>query len=69
MFLFTAGHNCVTCAELENHLGIADKTLAEFVIELASGRKTSKEYALVRIADPIVLHNNNRSSSVWNRTA
>ena len=25
-------------AELENHLGIADKTLAEFIVELSKGK-------------------------------
>lgn len=31
-------------AELESHLGISEKTLAEFIIELASGKKSIKEF-------------------------
>jgi ATP-dependent RNA helicase DHX8/PRP22 len=31
-------------AELENHLGIADKTLSEFVIELSKGKRDAKEF-------------------------
>lgn len=34
-------------AELENHLGLADKTLAEFIIELAKGKPNVKEFRLV----------------------
>ena len=34
---------CVT-AELESHLGISEKTLAEFIIELAAGKKSIKEF-------------------------
>ncbi|PRW58375.1 putative pre-mRNA-splicing factor ATP-dependent RNA helicase [Chlorella sorokiniana] len=33
--------------ELENHLGIADKTLAEFIVELSKGKNSSKEFRLV----------------------
>lgn len=31
-------------AELESHLGISEKTLAEFIIELATGKKSIKEF-------------------------
>lgn len=31
-------------AELENHLGISEKTLAEFVIDLAKGKASVKEF-------------------------
>ena len=31
-------------AELENHLGISEKTLAEFIINLASGTNSVKEF-------------------------
>lgn len=31
-------------AELESHLGISEKTLAEFIIELASGKKSVREF-------------------------
>eukprot|EP01036_Dinobryon_divergens_P045669 gene45669-61050_t len=30
------------CAELDNHLGFSDKTLAEFIIHLASVHKDPK---------------------------
>jgi ATP-dependent RNA helicase DHX8/PRP22 len=33
-------------AELENHLGIAEKTLSEFIIELSKGKSSSKEFRL-----------------------
>lgn len=41
--------NCFTealhaTAELENHLGMSEKTLAEFVIELASGKTSAKDF-------------------------
>ena len=32
------------CVELENHLGISEKTLAEFVIHLAEGKASMKEF-------------------------
>jgi ATP-dependent RNA helicase DHX8/PRP22 len=32
------------CVELENHLGIKDKTLAEFVIDLAEGCTSSRQF-------------------------
>jgi len=35
-------------AELENHLHISEKTLAEFIIELSKGRRTSRDFAEVR---------------------
>ena len=35
-------------AELENHLHISEKTLAEFIIELSKGRRSSREFAEVR---------------------
>ena len=31
-------------AELESHLGISEKTLAEFIIELASGKRSLKDF-------------------------
>ena len=31
-------------AELENNLGISEKTLSEFIIDLAKGKKTVKEF-------------------------
>lgn len=34
--------------ELENHLGVSDKTLAEFVIELSNECKDSAGFAKVR---------------------
>lgn len=33
-------------AELENHLGLADKTLSEFIIELSKGKGSVKEFRL-----------------------
>ena len=33
-------------AELENHLGIADKTLSEFIVELSKGKASVKEFRL-----------------------
>ena len=38
----------VVHAELENHLHISEKTLAEFIIELSKGRRSSREFAEVR---------------------
>ena len=35
--------------ELENHLGVSDKTMAEFVIDLAKDKKTGTEFGEVRI--------------------
>eukprot|EP00951_Prasinocladus_malaysianus_P013102 scaffold98434_cov41-Prasinocladus_malaysianus.AAC.1 len=32
------------CIELENHLGIADKTLAEFIIDLSKGKESVKAF-------------------------
>lgn len=32
------------CAELENNLGIADKTLSEFIIELSKGKASAREF-------------------------
>jgi len=31
-------------AELENHLGISEKAMAEFIIELATGKSSIKEF-------------------------
>lgn len=31
-------------AELENHLGIADKTLAEFIIDLSKGKESARDF-------------------------
>lgn len=39
-------------AELENHLHISEKTLAEFIIELSKGRRSSREFAEVRGSRP-----------------
>ena len=36
-------------SELENHLGVSDKTMAEFVINLAKNKKTGTEFGEVRI--------------------
>ena len=38
--------HAVACplAELENNLGISEKTLSEFIIDLAKGKKTVKEF-------------------------
>lgn len=33
-------------SELENHLGLADKTLSEFIIELSKGKGSVKEFRL-----------------------
>lgn len=38
-------------AELENHLGISEKTLAEFIIELASGKASQREFQKALIAN------------------
>ena len=38
-------------AELENHLGISEKTLAEFIIELASGQSSQREFQKALIAN------------------
>ena len=34
-------------AELENHLGIKEKVLAEFIIEISKGKKDSDEFKKV----------------------
>ncbi len=34
--------------ELENHLHISEKTLAEYIIELSKGRRSSRDFAEVR---------------------
>ena len=36
------------CVELENHLGISEKTLAEFIIELSNDRRTAKDFGQAR---------------------
>ena len=36
------------CAELENHLGIAEKSLAEFIIDLAKDKTSVKHFQQVR---------------------
>lgn len=38
-------------AELENHLGISEKTLAEFIIELAKGKSSVKEFQQALISN------------------
>lgn len=38
-------------AELENHLGISEKTLAEFIIELASGKASQREFQKALVAN------------------
>jgi hypothetical protein len=38
-------------AELENHLGIGDKTLAEFIISLAEGQSTTAAFHAALIAN------------------
>lgn len=37
----------ISCAELENHLGIGDKTLAEFIIQLSEGQNTPQSFQAV----------------------
>lgn len=32
------------CAELENHIGFSDKTLAEFIIEIANSSTNPKAF-------------------------
>ena len=39
---------CSLAAELENNIGISEKTLAEFIIKLSEGRRSVKEFAAVR---------------------
>ncbi len=34
-------------AELENHLGISEKTLAEFIVELSKDKTSSKQFGQV----------------------
>ena len=36
------------CTELENHLGISDKVLAEFIIELADVRNKISQRTIIR---------------------
>ena len=38
-------------AELENHLGISEKTLAEFIIELAQGKASQREFQKALVAN------------------
>lgn len=35
-------------AELENNIGISEKTLAEFIIKLAEGKRSVKDFSRVR---------------------
>lgn len=43
MFL-TLSLPCMAPAELENHLGVSDKTLSEFVIEMADGKDSAPAF-------------------------
>lgn len=56
-----------TPSELENHLGIADKTLAEFVIDIAKASKSSKEYGAVRWRAPSRQHTTTDCRSLQSR--
>ena len=58
--LNAASELSVPCAELENHLGIAEKSLAEFIVELAKDKTSVKQfqqvskYPLLRAASSIL---------------
>ena len=40
-------------AELENNIGISEKTLAEFIVKLSEGKRSVKEFNTVCLLEPV----------------